>query len=684
MGIELTVRLRNVMRPRAERMICVKKMLAIFLAMSLMLGVGTAWAEGSQAPDEERDTLVVGSTTAMSGNFFSEMFGNNTADLDVRMLLHDYNLMEWQSGLGSYGVNRSAVSGLIAMDDEAGNRTYTVSIYSDMKYSDGTPITAADYAFSMLLSMAPEMRQIGAQTVYSDYIIGVDEYVAGETNVLTGMRILNDTTLAIHVKASYQPFFYELALLDYVPYPIHVIAPGCEVVDNGEGVLIKNIDETIEEPIFTAELLRETILDPETGYLTHPSVVSGAYVLDSYDEQTHTATFSMNPYYKGDFVGRLPSIPKLVYKNVSPDHMVEALASGEVDLLNKCSAADVISQGARLVSEESFSMLNYPRSGYSFVSFSCERPVVGSDVVRKAIAHCMDKDALVKSYVANYGMAVDGYYGIGQWLYALGTGRQAPPVHELPEDASPEERALYEETLDAWSKINMDGVQVYEFNVEEAVRLLERDGWVLNESGAAYNPEEDAFRCKEVDGELLALDLKMIYPEGNAIGEAFEEYFIEHLAEAGIRVTMEAKPMTELLDIYYRNVDREVDLIYLATNFATVFDPSYTYSPEDAYQGTSNRSGIADAELYKRAVDMRMTQPGDVLSYVRKWVSFQERWAEVLPTIPVYSNVYFDFYTDWLHDYTLTSGMTWSEAIIGAYLAEPQVEAEEDDLIIAE
>lgn len=665
-------------------MSCVKRILAVFLTVCMLLSCVTALAE--EAEPAVSDTLVVGSTTAMSGNFFSEMFGNNTSDIDVRTLLHGYNLMHWQGELGSYGVNRSVVSGMMAMDDDEGNRTYTVTLYSDLKYSDGTSITAADYAFAMLLTMAPEMKEIGAQTVLSDYIVGAEAYWAGETDALAGMRIFNDTTLAIKTKAEYTPYFYELGLLDYTPYPIHVIAPGCEVVDEGRGATIRNIDETIEEPIFTTELLQETILNPETGYLSHPSVVSGAYMLDSYDAQTHTAAFTANPYFKGDFDGYKPFIEHLVYKPVSPDTMIDELANGEVDLLNKCTAAKVIDDGMALLGSENghFSMKSYPRTGYSFVSFSCERPAVDSAAVRQAIAHCLDKEALVTVYVRGYGVSVDAYYGIGQWMYPLLMGNQEPPVVEPPSDATEEERQAYADALDAWNSLNMDGVKVYDFDVSKAIRLLERDGWVLNQNGEAYDAEADAFRCKDVGGQLLALDLKMIYPEGNSVGNLFQETFLKHLAQAGIRVTVEAVQMDELLQIYYRQVDRDCDMIYLATNFATVFDPSYTFHPGDAYQGSANVTGIRDDELYIRTVDMRLTEPGDVLNYLRKWIKFQERWSEVLPSIPVYSNVYFDFHIDTLQDYQISSGMTWADAIVRAYIGEPAAVEEEDDEMIIE
>ena len=141
-----------------------------------------------------------------------------------------------------------------------------------------------------------------------------------------------------------------------------------------------------------------------------------------------------------------------------------------------------------------------------------------------------------------------------------------------------------------------------------------------------------------------------------------------------VTVTITEKSDTVKYDgnehIYYRRVARDCDMIYLATNFGTVFDPSTTYSTDEAYVKTVNRTGIRDKKLAQLAVDMRKTEPGDVLSYCRKWVAFQERWTEVLPAIPVYSNVYFDFYTTRLQNYRVTENQTWTQAIVGATLTQ--------------
>jgi hypothetical protein len=74
---------------------------------------------------------------------------------------------------------------------------------------------------------------------------------------------------------------------------------------------------------------------------------------------------------------------------------------------------------------------------------------------------------------------------------------------------------------------------------------------------------------------------------------------------------------------------------------------------------------------------MRRTEPGDLLGYCQRWLAFQQRFAEVEPMIPMYSNVYFDFYARVLQNYNVASNVTWSQAIVPSYLGY-SVEAEEE------
>ncbi len=643
-----------------------KRLVTLLLALIMAFGT-VAVAEDMDIWDYEH--LVVGNTTAFNGNFSTNMWGNNTADLDVEQLLFGYNLVLWQYDQGYFDVDPTVVTGIMVYDDAKGNRTYDLVLADDLFYSDGTPITAWDYAFTMLLSVADEIKAIGGNTDSFGSILGMDAYKNGEADVLAGVRVKADNMLSITIDAAYRPFFYELGLLRCLPLPIQMIAPGCAVKDDGKGIYLDKTAGT-----FTAEALQVSMLDPENGYVFHPTVVSGPYKLISFDGKQ--AEFEINEYYKGNAEGILPSIPYITYKTVTNETMMDELANGELGLINKVVNEESITTGIGLISEDVARMASYARVGLSFMSFNCEKATVKNAAVRQAIAYCLDKEALVSSYVGNYGLRVDGYYGIGQWMYQVLTGAMTPDLE--PEDgATPEEIKKAEEDALALEEMTLDNVPVYDLDVDMANKLLDHDGWTLNKQGTTYQAGVDAVRCANIDGELVALELEMIYPEGNKIVEAFQETFVDHLNEAGIQLTLTPVPMEELLTQYYRQAERNCDMIYLATNFSEVFDPTLNFAPVDGIN--SNYAYIEDEKLFELAQDMAKTEPGDIVTYLQKWVAFQEYWAEVLPAIPVYSNAYFDFHTPLLQDYMINANGTWSQAIVSAYLGDPAEEAEEED-----
>ena len=87
-------------------------------------------------------------------------------------------------------------------------------------------------------------------------------------------------------------------------------------------------------------------------------------------------------------------------------------------------------------------------------------------------------------------------------------------------------------------------------------------------------------------------------------------------------------------------------------------------------------NGVKDEALEQAAIDMRRTESGDLLTYCQKWISFLEKFAEVEPMIPVYSNIYYDFYPVVLRNYSINESISWSEAIIGSYFSDVPPEEE--------
>ena len=617
--------------------------------MVLLLLCSAAAAEGNTTAN----VLNVANPTPMRGEFFTNMWGNATSDIDVRDLLHGYNLVQWNGDLGSFKTDKTVVSSVETEDTADGNRAYTMYLQRDLKYSDGTPITAWDYAFTWLFMLSPEAAETGAVVRRADQFLGYDRYMSGRDKHLSGVRVINDYVLKVIIRKPYVPFFHEYGLLLCNPYPISVIAPGVEVRDDvdGRGVYLANRDSTITEPIFTADLIRKTVLDPKTGYQSHPSVVSGPYKLTAWDGET--AEFTINKYYKGNSKGERPSIAKLTYTTAKNDTQIEDLKAGRFGLLNKVTRKDAIDDGIKLTGEGAFSAERYPRSGLCFISFACEKDTVSSKAVRQAIAWCLDREQLVEEYTGGYGQTVDGYYGLAQYMYRLVAGLEEAPLREPLDYASQKEKNYYNNRLAAFNALNLDKLTHYKVDTEKAAKLLDVDGWKLNEDG-----------LREKKG--VVLDLKMIIPEGNNIGEYMKENFLDNLEKIGIRLTWETMPMNQLLSKWYQQEEREADMIYVATNFDFVFDPA-GYFDEDRYWAYTN---LKDDALYRAAWAMSRTEPGDALTYMKNWVAFQERFNEILPMLPVYSNYYYDFFINGLTNYSISSHITWGEAIVPAKLGQ--------------
>ena len=80
---------------------------------------------------------------------------------------------------------------------------------------------------------------------------------------------------------------------------------------------------------------------------------------------------------------------------------------------------------------------------------------------------------------------------------------------------------------------------------------------------------------------------------------------------------------------------------------------------------------LEDEQLYEYTKAMSETEPGHVYEYARKWVTFQKRFNEMLPMIPIYGNTYSDFFINELTQYHVEDMISWANAIIPAKMSQP-------------
>ena len=67
---------------------------------------------------------------------------------------------------------------------------------------------------------------------------------------------------------------------------------------------------------------------------------------------------------------------------------------------------------------------------------------------------------------------------------------------------------------------------------------------------------------------------------------------------------------------------------------------------------------------------MVLTDPEDKEGFKTKFVDFIVRWNELLPDLPLYSNIYHDFYNAKLQNYNMNPLIRISTALLYAYVTE--------------
>ena len=634
-----------------------KKILSLLLAGLLTLSVaacgqqqtvtnndqGSSSSEASQASEESSDLssgerpteptgqLVIGSINQVINEFYDTGFSTSETNYNMYDLIHGgYDTVVF-SKEGEFQYNDTVVASHEETENEDGTKTYTVTINDGLVWSDGTPITAKDYVFAVLLENSDEMAGVDGYPCNTGYsYVGYDEWLDGSADAFAGVHLVDDMTYSLTVKAEELPYHFDITYATIRPRPLHVIAPECDVEDTENGATITGD--------FTTELLQETINNVDTGYRYNPKVTCGPYLFDNFDEASQQATLKANPEFVGDYRGVKPSIETLVIKTVSSDTMMNELESGSVDLLYGCSGGDTINAGLDLVEEGKAADTTYMRNGYGKIQFDCSVFPTDSQNVRQAIAYCLDRNEFARQYTGGYGSVVHSFYGLAQWEYQ-----------------------------DSVEWIN-ENLNTYEMNVEEAKKLLEEDGWNLNADGTPYSGT--GTRYKDVDGELKPLVITWCNSEGNPVSELLATMLPETMAEAGMELQATTTDFATLQNGILHAGDTMYNMYNLATGFATANSPWYYFSSDEAWMGNYNTNWIADEELNDAVMPLKSIPYEDSEAWLEAWQNFIKVWNEKLPDVPLYSDEYYDFYSTRVQGWENTATWGWQNAVLDAWVSE--------------
>lgn len=456
--------------------------------------------------------IIIGNTTELSGNLRLSTFGVSSpaaSDYDIDGLINGYSTVV-ANKVGDYQYDSTVVESHEDKVNEDGTRTFTVKIKNDLKFSDGTPITAKNFLYYLMAFSTPitATKEGGGSNTAGQAYVGYKEYSQFDgtndgkiiykkdkdgkdtTDVdytiskkFKGVRLIDEYTYSLTATEDYATYFYGITLAGLSPTAKAMYMGNNDVKDDGDGCYIVEAENAADKFYNTktegavtsytfASYIRKSASN--TNQADEDKIpFTGAYMIDNYDKANKTCTLVRNDQYKGNFEGQKGGFDKIVYVNIVSETQLTQLEQGDVNVVAGITGGTDTDAALKLVRKkpDSFASVDYARAGYGKLGFRSDFGPAMFQEVRQAIAYSIDRPAFAKQFNGGYGGVVDGPYYTGAWMY--------------------------KEALKEGMKLD-----VYTASVDSAIEVLEDGGWTYNYKGEKYKAG-DGIRYKKLSGAEL-------------------------------------------------------------------------------------------------------------------------------------------------------------------------------------
>jgi len=351
--------------------------------------------------------------------------------------------------------------------------TYTFTLREGITFSDGKPLTAKDVIFSYKVVKNPLIADAAALRNYYESVKDVTSP--------------DDRTVVVTMTKQYFLAEYFLGGLWIVPK--HIFDPKglTDRYTFAETDAMELAQKNVALKEFanwynTADVKR----DPKLN------IGSGPYVYDEWKTGEQVVLRRNTKFWNDGKDPWNPAYPeKLIYKVVNDrSSAVVALKNGEMDFMEYVPAAKYTEEVDTLATPF-LRKYAFETQAYSYIGFNMDRTVLSDARVRKAVAHCLDRDALIKQVVRGLAVTVNS------------------PIYQ--------QRPEYDATIP-----NIG------FDIVEAKKLFVEAGW--------GDSDGDGVLDKVIGGKKMPLAFTFMINAGNEMREAIAITLAEDLRKVGVKM----------------------------------------------------------------------------------------------------------------------------------------------------
>jgi peptide/nickel transport system substrate-binding protein len=449
-----------------------------------------------------------------------------------------------------------------------GGTKYSFEIREEAVWDDGKPVMAADYEATLKLIFNPFLPTLG----YRTFLENIQSFDIDKMNPKKFTIILNDTYFA-----------------------------GLESLTNVVPVLPKHIFDA-DNSLDTVSLLK-LISDPspENQLKNYPFIKDFAdYYLGEFFSRNPEGVNGAGPYklvswlsgqeillekkqaWWGDKLATdnaaFQAFPdKLLFKIIpDPVSALAALKNEEIDVMQNIAPEDFLDLTSDSTTKAHFSFYTPSSLSSYYISLNTRLPILSDKKVRRAFAHAIDVDELIKNVFIGFGT------------------RCATPLH--PSSA----------------EYNAD-LKPITFSIEKAKKLLAEAGW--------SDTDKDGILDKKIGGKKTALSVKYLANASKASSMTLAELIKSNARKAGIDVVIDAKDANTLLD---KLRSREFEMISAGRSITPQWSPSQNWRTD-----ADNRSGFGN-EKTDEWIDALEREPNQS----KRWVISKKLQAEIYEEQP--------------------------------------------------
>jgi len=276
-----------------------------------------------------------------------------------------------------------------------GGRKYVFHLRDDVRWSDGAPVTARDFAYAWKRVLDPATGSRNAMLLYD--VKGVRAFhqgacpepaegEAGRRDV--GVRALDDVTLAVELEEPTSYFLHMLALFVTYPVPRHVVEAYGEAWTK-----VGNI------------------------------VTNGPFRLEAW-QRGESMVLVRNPEYHGRFRGNVQRVELSFIAD--PSARLELYEANRLDILDLRWVLPPLERDhAR--QRHAGEYVSAPQLTTSYVGFNVSRPPFDDLRVRRAFVLATDRERLADVWRGYYFPATGGFVPAGMPGHSAGIGLPYDP-----------------------------------------------------------------------------------------------------------------------------------------------------------------------------------------------------------------------------------------------------------------